>query len=406
MPHASTDDNPDWSHVRPLLDDAVGQLGEKDREALLLRFFENRSHRDIAASLGLNDSTVRMRVERALEKLRLLLAKRGITSSASTLSAALLANATLTAPSTLAAQIVTSALAGATAAGSSFTLFQLMTTTQLKAGLAGLAIVTGLTTSLVLQHHSITKLNSENATLVAKVQMVDELEAQNARLSKDVVDRAELELLRLEHQELLRLRTDLASLKKENGQLKEQAASLGSRLMAQIRQDEEEEKAKDRLKAIRLEIEAYRQPIAKALEEALQSYAYTHSNALPPSLSEIVPEPLPEKLRQTLSEELNHSRINDSKQLFQQLSKNFQALSKAADIISGGQLGHVEQFTSEPITSLTSPATTISSRDRQPFLLSSGVWARTYYFADGHSDAAFSPDGDFTSWEKEYAPPK
>ena len=54
----------------PLLDDAMHELKETDREAILLRYFENRPFAEVGAKLGLNENAARMRVERALEKLR------------------------------------------------------------------------------------------------------------------------------------------------------------------------------------------------------------------------------------------------------------------------------------------------------------------------------------------------
>ena len=57
------------------------KLAERDRMALLCRFFEGRSYAQIAAGLSLTEDAARMRVERALEKLRALLARRGLTST-------------------------------------------------------------------------------------------------------------------------------------------------------------------------------------------------------------------------------------------------------------------------------------------------------------------------------------
>ena len=55
----------DWSQVRPLLDDALAELSEADREAILLRFFEGRPFAEVGVQLRLNENTARMRVERA-----------------------------------------------------------------------------------------------------------------------------------------------------------------------------------------------------------------------------------------------------------------------------------------------------------------------------------------------------
>ncbi len=72
----------DWNELRPVLDAAMHELSEPDREAILLRFFEGRSLAEVGAAIGLAENSARMRVERALEKLRVRLARRGSTSTA------------------------------------------------------------------------------------------------------------------------------------------------------------------------------------------------------------------------------------------------------------------------------------------------------------------------------------
>ena len=79
--------------VGPLLDEAINQLGEPDRQAILLRFFEQHDFRAVGAALGSNEDAARMRVTRALEKLRSVLKRRGVVSSASALSVTLSAHA-------------------------------------------------------------------------------------------------------------------------------------------------------------------------------------------------------------------------------------------------------------------------------------------------------------------------
>src|SRR5262249_37507814 len=82
---------PDWTKIRPLLDEAMHTLGESDREAVLLRHFERRSFSEIGDSFGLTENAARMRVERALEKLQVALSKRGVTSTSLVLAGLLMA---------------------------------------------------------------------------------------------------------------------------------------------------------------------------------------------------------------------------------------------------------------------------------------------------------------------------
>src|SRR5487761_2242430 len=66
---------PDWSQLSPLLDEAMHRLDERERAAVLLRHFENRSYAEVGTKIGLTENAARMRVERALEKLHRILAK-------------------------------------------------------------------------------------------------------------------------------------------------------------------------------------------------------------------------------------------------------------------------------------------------------------------------------------------
>ncbi len=102
--------------MRPVLDDTLHELGEKDRAAIVLRFFENLSLKQVGMQLGLNENAARMRVDRALERLHRLLSKRGITSARSVLAAALVAGALVAAPAGLAATIATTAITAPTTA--------------------------------------------------------------------------------------------------------------------------------------------------------------------------------------------------------------------------------------------------------------------------------------------------
>ena len=128
---------PDWEKLRPVLDDAMHELKETDREAILLRYFENRPFAEVGAKLGLNENAARMRVERALEKLRAVFAKRGVTT-ATALASVISANAVQLAPANLAATLTTASIA---AAGTgTFTLLKIMTATKFKLGISALVV--------------------------------------------------------------------------------------------------------------------------------------------------------------------------------------------------------------------------------------------------------------------------
>lgn len=111
---AATPD-PDWEKLRPVLDAVMDELSDADRTAVLLRFFEKRPFAEIGTALHLSEDAARMRVDRALEKLHALLAKRGVTSTAAALSVVLANQAIAAAPAPLAATITASALASGAA---------------------------------------------------------------------------------------------------------------------------------------------------------------------------------------------------------------------------------------------------------------------------------------------------
>src|SRR6478736_2691992 len=90
--------DPAWLQLSPVLDEAMARLRDRDRDALVLRFFENKSMKDVATSLQLDERAAQKRVQRALEKLRGLFARRGVTSSVAVIANAVAANSVSAAP--------------------------------------------------------------------------------------------------------------------------------------------------------------------------------------------------------------------------------------------------------------------------------------------------------------------
>jgi RNA polymerase sigma factor (sigma-70 family) len=100
------------SRILDELEPALDQLDAGDRDLRVLRYFEDRSLRDVGREVGISEDAVRMRVNRALERLRAVFEKRGVTASSALLSTVLLSTATIAVPSGLAATITTAALTG------------------------------------------------------------------------------------------------------------------------------------------------------------------------------------------------------------------------------------------------------------------------------------------------------
>ncbi len=113
------DSNPpseaNWEDVAPALDEAMSELGDFDREAVLLRYFENQNFRTMGETLGISDDAAQKRVSRAVERLRQLLAGRGIAVGASGLALLVSQNAIQAAPAGLALSISTTVLSTASA---------------------------------------------------------------------------------------------------------------------------------------------------------------------------------------------------------------------------------------------------------------------------------------------------
>ena len=184
--------NPDWEQLRPLLDAAIDELPEADRTAVVLRFLERRPFAEIAAALQVSEDAARMRTDRALDKLRPALARRGITSTAGALGALLLGQTLASAPAGLAAQFATQALA---AAGPGM-LATLMTKKIIATAIFSALVAFGTGTYVGRQHESaaspppatvppdlsrtITSLRQENLALKAEA---DQLTADVAQLT-------------------------------------------------------------------------------------------------------------------------------------------------------------------------------------------------------------------------------
>ena len=149
------DDNA-WPHIAPLLDDALAGLSAADRHAVVLRYFDGKSLGEVGAALGASEDAAKKRVTRAVEKLRGFFTKRGVTLTATVLTAAISANSVQAAPLGLAATITATVAKGAVVSGSTLTLIKgalkVMAWTKTKIviaiGIAGILTV-GTTTIVV-----------------------------------------------------------------------------------------------------------------------------------------------------------------------------------------------------------------------------------------------------------------
>jgi len=149
-----------WEQMSPLLDEALAALGDTDRQAVLLRFFENKSLAEIGNILGAGEDTARKRVSRALEKLHRFFNRRGVSLTTAILAGTISANSIQAAPAVLAKSVAALALAkGATAGASTLPLVQgalkIMAWTKAKTALAASVslLLTGGTATLLFLHY-------------------------------------------------------------------------------------------------------------------------------------------------------------------------------------------------------------------------------------------------------------
>jgi RNA polymerase sigma factor (sigma-70 family) len=226
---------PEWEHLRRVLDEAMSNLNETDYDALVLRFFQDQDFRSVGVALGVSDDAAQKRVTRALEKLRELLAKRGVGASAAGLAALIGANAVQAAPTGLAVTISASVtLLGTSVSTSTFiaaTKTIAMTTFQKTCiGLALTALAaTGIyeARQAAQMRERTAALEQQQAPLVGQVEQLrrerDDAVKRAAALqeAKDAGETAELAKLRGEVQ---RLRKD----SQELDQLKAAVAAQGS----------------------------------------------------------------------------------------------------------------------------------------------------------------------------------
>lgn len=198
----------DWNRVRAVLDDALANLGTTDREAIILRYFQCLGFSEIGHRLNVSDNTARMRVERALEKVRAQLARRGVTSTSAALASAMTTHAVVAAPAGLGASVAGSALTVAAASAVSGASFMGMT--LLQTGIASALTVAGAAL-VVVQAHSNDALRAELAAVraqnVAKAANESSEHARLAKLAAEVAD------LRRDDVEFARMRDELAVLR-------------------------------------------------------------------------------------------------------------------------------------------------------------------------------------------------
>jgi RNA polymerase sigma factor (sigma-70 family) len=355
----------DWAQVEPLLDDAMAALDDTDRAAVLLRYFENKSLREVGAALGTSDDTAQKRVGRAVDKLREFFATRGVTVGTSGLVVVISANAVQAAPAGLALSIsAAAALAGTSIATSAIvTATKTIAMTTLQKTIYAVTLAAGVGVG-VYEAQRASRLQRELhalSTLTAKVEQVrneNDITAKRLaatgkmieQLQRDAADvhrlRGEVTALRQQTNELARLRTD-------NQRLRESSADA-------VRRPESPQVDAE-------ELRKQRAVDAKQLILSTIVFARSNQDRLPEDLGSLGP----------FLKGYGTAPLSDVNQF---------------EFVGRGKMA-----------SIANPANTILWREKQA-RQRGGKWEKFYAFADGHVEIATDPPGGFDAWEKRYLP--
>ncbi len=150
-----------WEQLSPLLDEAMTPLRARDRDAIVLRYFENKSVQEVGNALGIAERTAQKRLYRSLEKLRKFFTKRGVVSTTAIIAGAVSAHSVQAAPAALANSVTVVAVAkGAAAGASTLAIIQgamkIMAWTKEQTAIvigAGLVLVAGTAAITIVESH-------------------------------------------------------------------------------------------------------------------------------------------------------------------------------------------------------------------------------------------------------------
>jgi RNA polymerase sigma factor (sigma-70 family) len=266
---------PAWEQLAPLLDDALDAMNESDREAVLMRYFQGCSYAEIGGRLRLAENAARMRVDRALERLRGALERGGITSTAGGLALALTQHASMAAPAGLATATSAAALAGVTAGGGLLAFFGLA---PVSAGLAGAVIVAGAGLYWKDQREQ-DRLRTEIAALQTATGALTALRTEHGLLSRAA---AETESLRQVDAELQALSARVSEVRNAQA-ARDQQAEGEARARQAARRGELERWLREQDRLAQLEVERLNQEGNRLVQEYKEHTARSKNVELEPA---------------------------------------------------------------------------------------------------------------------------
>jgi hypothetical protein len=250
-----------------------------------------------------------------------------------------------------------------------------MNRTTLRAGALAVVTTVVLSSLLVWQRSANTRLRQELSQLREETTQSGRLRDDNERLGKEnqrlaqlKIDHDEMERLRLENGELLRLRGQVGVAK---GALADKARQLDD---AQSQLNKSLQRAANWGETnVITDVEA----------AALQHLSVTTKTEL---------------LRKTLQTLMDVAQTNNTglqlnaNQLIPEQEARWKALESGFDF---------EVVYKGPLNQSQDPGRTIVIRERQAEQRTDGTYTRIYGFGDGHVEIHKTPDGNFEDWERE-----
>jgi RNA polymerase sigma factor (sigma-70 family) len=350
------------AQVAPILDEAINQLGEKDRTAILLRFFESRDFREVGKALGGNEDAARMRVNRALEKLELLLRRQGVSLPAAALGTALAGEAVAAGPVGLAGTAAGSALAGAAAAGGMTSTFSILSyATKLQLCLTAALVLVVLAASLLVRHRLLDRLRAENQALRRKVSLQADLlaksQAENTRLTTLFAQANRQRGSRDARSELLKLRGEAGVLRRQI------ADDIKTVNIFDI--GDNPEGADGQSPEVKGKF-----ALGQMLMNAIVNFSGNNKSQFPTNLEQVAPFIPEDKFWQT-------GLPSFEPDIF--------------EIVHSGT-----------IATPLNPWYTIALREKEPWQGEDGKWRRVYIFFGGRGEVHKSADGNFETWEAQH----
>ncbi len=232
---------PEWTQIEPLLDDAMDTLDDTDRAAVLLRYFENKSLRQVGDALGTSDDAAQKRVSRSVERLREFFTKRGVTVGTSAVASVISAQAIQAAPPNLAATISAAAFAASAVATGTTSTATLATTkaiamTTLQKTVVAVAFTAAVGAGVFEAHQASTlrdrvqALQQDQTPLNARIQSLQrDIDSSASNVS---ALREENERLKQNTAELLQMRNMAGAARRATAEAQELRAELARKTTA------------------------------------------------------------------------------------------------------------------------------------------------------------------------------